>query len=72
LIAVWWGLRGRLKRQSGYAVNVEEALRRLETTAPDAAAWWRENVPRLMVRNRTFLFDKSAACEVLKQTPTSL
>ena len=43
LIAAWWGLRGRLRRQAGYAVNVDKALGRLETTAPDAASWWREN-----------------------------
>jgi hypothetical protein len=69
LIAAWWSLRGRLKWQSGYAVNAQEALRRLETTAPDAASWWRENVPRVLARNRTFLFDKSV-CEVLERTPT--
>jgi hypothetical protein len=48
---------------------VEEALKRLETTAPDAASWWRENVPRVLARNRTFLFDRSA-CEVLDWAPT--
>jgi hypothetical protein len=48
LIAAWWSLRGRLKWQSGYAVNAQEALRRLETIAPDAASWWRGNVPRVL------------------------
>jgi hypothetical protein len=69
LLAAWWRLRGRLRRQSGYAVNVDEALRRLETTAPDAASWWRENVPRVLAGNRTFLFDRSV-CEVLDWAPT--
>jgi len=43
--AAWWGLPGRLQRQSGYAVDVHEALDILERAAPDAALWWRQNVP---------------------------
>jgi hypothetical protein len=31
--------------QSGYPVYVKEALGILEQTAPEAAMWWRENVP---------------------------
>src|SRR5262249_52463752 len=49
-IAVLWGLLGRLRIQSGYAVNVQQALAILERAAPDAASWWRENVPRLQRR----------------------
>jgi hypothetical protein len=64
LLAIWWGLRGRLPRKSGYAVDVHEALGILERTAPDAAAWWRKNVPRLQKPRRKFLFQPSA-CEMV-------
>ena len=67
LLALWWALRGRLKRKSGYAVDAVEAVRILEQTAPEAAAWWRNNVPRLQKRRRKFLFDP-AACEIVSET----
>jgi hypothetical protein len=53
-LAVIWGLLGRLKVQSGYPVYIKEALVILEQTAPDAAMWWRENVPRLKGQNVSF------------------
>ena len=67
IIALWWALLGRLKRQTGYAVDAIEAVRILEATAPDAASWWRRNVPRLQVRKRKFLFHQSA-CEIVSET----
>jgi hypothetical protein len=67
LIAIWWGLLGRLPRKSGYAVDVREALGILDRTAPDAASWWRKNVPRLRARKRKFLFQPSA-CEMVDAT----
>jgi hypothetical protein len=63
-LALIWGLLGRLNVQSGYAVYVKEALCILEQTAPDAAMWWRENVPRLRGPKRKFLF-ASAVCQVI-------
>ena len=63
-IALFWGLFGRLERQTGYAVNVNEALGILEKTNSNAAAWWRVNVPRLQDRKRKFLFQKSV-CEAI-------
>ena len=66
LIALWWALRGRLERKSGYAVDANEAVRILEGTAPEAAAWWRQNVPRSQHENRKFLF-APAACEVVSK-----
>jgi hypothetical protein len=66
LIALWWALRGRLERKSGYAVDANEAVRTLEGTAPEAAAWWRQNVPRLQHRKRKFLF-APAVCEVVSK-----
>jgi len=67
LIALWWALRGRLKRQTGYAVDAIAAVRILEATAPDAASWWRQNVPRLQRRKRKFLFHQSA-CQMVNES----
>ena len=65
LIALWWALRGRLDYKSGYAVDANEAIRILEGTAPEAAAWWRQNVPRLQRGMRKFMF-ASSACEIVQ------
>ena len=64
LAAFLWGLLGRLEQQSGYAVEASAALAILERTAPDAASWWRENVPRLFSRRRKFLF-RTSDCELV-------
>jgi len=64
LAAILWGLRGRLEQQSGYAVDASAALAILERTAPDAASWWRENVPRLLARRRRFMF-RTSDCELV-------
>ena len=66
LIGPWWALRGRLERKSGYAVDADEAVRILEGTAPETAAWWRQNVPRLQHGKRKFLF-APAVCEVVSK-----
>ena len=66
LLALWWALRGQLKHKSGYAVDAVAAVGILEQTAPEAAAWWRQNVPRLQKRGRKFLFDP-AACEIVRE-----
>jgi hypothetical protein len=67
LLAIIWGLLGRLKVQAGYPVYVEEALSILKHTAPEAATWWRENVPRLQKPKRKFLF-ASAFCQVIERS----
>ena len=64
LVALWWAWRGRFERKSGYAVDAIAAVDILERTAPDAAAWWRQNVPRLLRPRRKFLFAASA-CELV-------
>ena len=64
--ALLWGVLGRLHEQSGYAVYAAVALQVLEPTAPDAASWWRENVPRVNRRKKKFLFQTSA-CEPITQ-----
>jgi hypothetical protein len=63
----WWALRGRTERHTGYAVNADEAVRRLESTAPDAAAWWREAAPHTLGLWKKFVFAQSA-CRVIDDT----
>ena len=53
-------LSGRLRRREGYLVNAVEAIQILETTQPEAAAWWRENASHFMRPNRRFLFEKKS------------
>jgi hypothetical protein len=67
LLAIIWRLLGRLKVQTGYPVYVNEALSILKQTAPEAAIWWRENVPRLQKPKRKFLF-ASAVCQVIERS----
>ena len=57
---LWALLRGRVKAGVGYAVNAAEAVGVLERTNPEAAAWWRKNVPHLFDPGRTFVFTASA------------
>jgi hypothetical protein len=45
-----------------YLVEVDTALDILEQASPDAAAWWRENVPHLIGAGRTFGF-AAEVCE---------
>jgi hypothetical protein len=62
--ALLWRLLGRLPRQSGYAADADGALGVLEQAHPDAASWWRQNVPRLAGEKRKFLFQPSV-CEIV-------
>jgi hypothetical protein len=61
---IWWGLLGRIERESGYAVDVLAAVNILERTAPEAASWWRNNAPHLQKPWRKFVF-QDFVCEVL-------
>jgi hypothetical protein len=61
-LALVWRFLGKLSRQSGYPVYVSDAVRELEKTAPDAAAWWREEASRLLAPGRKFLF-RTPYCE---------
>lgn len=51
----------KLETWDGYVVDVRQAVTILEAKHPDAAAWWRENVPHLM--GGKFMFD-AAACSI--------
>ena len=52
----------RLHAQTGYVVPSLAAIEILEKSNPDAARWWRENVPRALRPRHKFLFD-TACCE---------
>jgi hypothetical protein len=64
LIALVRLLRGRLPYQSGYAVEAVTAVAILANVAPDAASWWRKNVPRSQRAGRKFMFH-SSVCEIV-------
>lgn len=66
-LARWLGiLRGGVGRESGYAVQVLQAIAELEKASPEAAAWWRTNLPHLLKPWRFFLFAESV-CQVLEE-----
>lgn len=51
-------LTGKLSTWKGYVVDVDTAVSILSIKHPEAAAWWRENVPHMM--GKTFIFDEPA------------
>jgi hypothetical protein len=57
--------RGELHEQSGFVVNVLEAVAVLERVSPEAAQWWRMNAAHLMKPSRCFLFPKHV-CTVVQ------
>ena len=60
-------LRGRAGRETGYVVRVLEAIAVLEKKSPEAAAWWRTNVPHMTSPFRCFVFSESV-CQVLDES----
>lgn len=50
----------------GYSVLATDAVGILEKKSSDAANWWRENTPELLLRGRRFIFDEYA-CELLEE-----
>lgn len=65
----WWGvlmglILGRCKRERGYPVVAADAVEILSGKDGEAAAWWREHTPHLLVKGRCFLFHE-VACEVV-------
>ena len=61
--AVWLGFG---KRQVGYAVASKVAIDLLAVQAPEAANWWRTNVPHLYQPERHFIF----AAECCEEIPS--
>ena len=52
-------LRGELREQRGFVVNVIQAIAALERASPEAARWWRTNAPHLMKPSRHFVFPEA-------------
>jgi hypothetical protein len=48
-----------------------DALAELEKKSPEAAAWWRANVPHMTNPLRAFLFSESV-CQVLGESDAAL
>jgi hypothetical protein len=64
-----WGwfvarLFGRLRREKGYCVDSSRAIDALAGHSPDAAQWWRENVPTVVRPGNVFLFAVEVCQEV--------
>ena len=51
-------LLGRYEKQSGYVVEAMSAIEVLAQSSPEAAAWWRTNVPHLIKPKRFFVFQQ--------------
>jgi hypothetical protein len=60
---------GKLELQSGYRVDAMSAIATLEATSPEAATWWRQNVPRLARRGRFFVFAEGVGRVIESQEP---
>ena len=54
---------GRIERKNGYAVVALQAIAVLEASNPEAAAWWRQNVPHALRQGKVFVF-ASEVCVV--------
>jgi hypothetical protein len=54
-------LSGRVKETDGWVVKVKPAMAVLAAHAPEAEAWWRQNVPRMYEGERSFVFAASCA-----------
>jgi hypothetical protein len=53
---IWGALVGRAVLAKGYAVEGAKAVEVLESSSPDAAAWWREHAPHYIAPGRYLLF----------------
>ena len=58
-IGYYWGrLLGRVRKETGYLVYSAPAIEVLDQSSPDAAAWWRSNVPWVDQPGETFIFQE--------------
>jgi hypothetical protein len=62
-------LRGRTEKVQGYRVSGEAALAALEDASPNAAAWWRANVPRHFKPGKYLVFHASACTPLASIAP---
>ena len=69
----FWGLVlsllfGWTKQQEGYAVDSVKAVDILNEKSPEAAAWWKKNVPHLIQSGKRLLFSLEV-CEEVRVAP---
>jgi hypothetical protein len=64
LVALFGALLGIGQRHVGYVVESRVAIELLAARSPEAAAWWRENVPRFTESGRYFMFAADSCEEV--------
>ena len=58
-IGYYWGrLRGTVRKETGYIVYSAAAIEVLDQSSPDAATWWRSNVPWVELQGATFVFQE--------------
>ena len=69
--SVWAYLTGRTIIADGYPVEARAAVEELSKHFPDAAAWWRENVPHLLAPGRHFVFAEEACEPLTDETPNT-
>ncbi len=61
---IWGLIAGKPKRRRGYPVDAITAVGILAATHPDAAVWWRDNVPHALRGGRVFLFNEASCSPV--------
>jgi hypothetical protein len=61
---VWRVLRGQAHRMQGYAVEGARAIDILQSSSPEAAAWWREHAPQHLGPRR-FLVFHAHVCQIV-------
>ena len=59
---------GKLERQTGFAVEAQPAIAALAKIDPEAAEWWRENVPHLTQPRRYFVFQQGVGHVIKSET----
>jgi hypothetical protein len=57
-------LLGQGRREVGYIVSAADAVTLLARANPEAAEWWKQNTPHLLVSDRQLIFSVEACEEV--------
>src|SRR5215469_5604551 len=57
---LWRTFSGKAEMIDGYVVDARRAVEILEAAHPEAAAWWRENTPRILAQGRRFIFKRDS------------
>jgi hypothetical protein len=68
---IWSHITGRYGLWDGYLVNAEEAIRRLASRDPDAAAWWRSNTPHLLQEGQGLIFEADCGADLGPPIPNT-